>query len=221
MDVQNSPKAMIGIGSVILCLLLGACLLIEAGQIEEDLSRQVRDYAADSGFDWLVVDADGQNLVLSGNAPYFGDRRDVIEFTENIWGVAEVTNNILLLGQSNTCQLEFDRYLSVDAIEFNTSGSRISSVSFPLIDKLSNIARNCDARIRISGHTDSTGEAKANLRLSTARAQNVRKQMLARGVSPKQVVALGYGETRPIADNSTLAGRQQNRRIEIRVTGKT
>ena len=219
--VQDSPRAMIGIGGIILCILLGACLLIEAAQIEDDLSGQVRDYAEKSGFDWLVVEADGQDLTLSGSAPYFGDRRDVIEFSEDLWGVAKVTNNILLLGQSNTCQLEFDRYLSVGSIEFSNNGSRISPTSFPLIDRLADIARNCNARVRISGHTDSTGEADANIRLSTIRAQRVRKQMLARGVSSEQVTAVGYGETRPIANNSTLAGREKNRRIEFRVTGRT
>jgi len=221
LDVQNSPRAMIGIGGIILCVLLGACLLIEAAHIEADLSGQVRDFAEQSGFDWLVVEADGQNLTLSGSAPYFGDRRDVMEFSEAIWGVARVSNKILLLGESNTCQLEFDRYLSVASIEFDTNGSRISSASFPLIDRLSDITRSCNARIRISGHTDSAGEADANLRLSTVRAQNVREQMLARGVLPKQVIAVGYGESHPIADNSTLLGREKNRRIEIRVTGRT
>jgi len=220
-DVQNSPKAMIGVGGGILCVLLAACLLIEAAQIEDDLGGQVRAYAEQSGFDWLVVQADGQNLILSGSAPYVGDRRDVLGFSKNVWGVANVTNNILLLGQFDTCQLEFDRYLSVGSIEFGSSGEKILSKSLPLIDRLSDIARNCNARIRISGHTDSTGGADANLRLSTARAQNVRKHMLARGVSPRQVTAVGYGESRPVANNSTLSGREKNRRIEIRVTGRT
>ncbi len=219
--IQSSPRAMVGVGCAILGVLLAACLFIEAGQIERDLAGQVENYASQSGFDWLSVEADGQNLILSGSAPYFGDRRDVVEYAENIWGVSEVQNKILLLGESNTCQQEFDRYLSVGSIEFDSAGSGILPASIPMIDRLSDIARNCNAKIRITGHTDSQGDAARNLLLSTVRARNVRKQMLARGVPDDQVTAVGYGETRPIANNSTVSGREKNRRIEIRVTGRT
>lgn len=219
-DIQISPLAMVGVGCAILGALLAACLFIETGQIEADLVGQVEEYAGQSGFDWLSVEADGQNLILSGSAPYFVDRRDVAEYAENIWGVSEVINNILLLGESNTCQLEFDRYLSVGSIEFDSAGSGISPASMPMIDRLSDIARNCNAKIRIAGYTDSQGDAARNLQLSTVRARNVRKQMLARGVPANQITAVGYGEVRPIANNSTVTGREKNRRIEIRVTGR-
>ena len=157
--IQNSPLAMVGVGCAILGVLLVACLFIEAGQIEEDLAGQVEEYASQSGFDWLSVKAEGQNLILSGSAPHFGDRRDALEYAENIWGVNVVTNNILLLGEYDTCQQEFDRYLSVGSIEFDSAGSRVSTASLPMIDRLSDIARNCNAKIRITGHTDSQGAA--------------------------------------------------------------
>ncbi|MBV1904557.1 MAG: OmpA family protein [Pseudomonadales bacterium] len=221
MDVQNSPKMMISIGASIFIVLLCACLIIEASHIEKDLKSQLEQFATQSNIDWLTVEADGQNLVLSGNAPVFGDRNNVVEFAENIWGVAQVTNNIQLLGQSNTCQQEFDRYLSVGSIKFNSGGSNLSAESLQLVDRLADIARNCNATIRISGHTDSVGNGAENLRLSSARARKVRKQMMARGVLEDQVTAVGYGETRPIANNATRDGREKNRRIEFRVTGRT
>ena len=209
------------IGASILFVLLLASLIIEASQMEEDLRFQIQSYADQSGFDWLTVEVDGQALMLSGSAPHAGDRKLVAEFAKNMWGVSEIVNDIRLLGEPNTCQSEFDNYLSAERIEFEKAGAEISLKSLGLVDRLSDIARNCDARIRISGHTDSDGDGTSNLHVSTKRAHNLRKRMLARGVPESQVTAVGYGETRPIADNSTPEGREKNRRIEIRVTGRT
>ncbi len=84
---------------------------------------------------------------------------------------------------------------------------------------LASIARNCDARIEIAGHTDSRGDAAINLKLSQRRADAVRKYLVQSGVNLDWVKAIGYGETQPIADNATEAGRKANRRIELRVLG--
>ena len=67
----------------------------------------------------------------------------------------------------------------------------------------------------IEGHTDATGEADYNVSLSQARAASVRDALLANGVPASRIQTGAYGETRPVATNSTLEGRQQNRRVEI------
>jgi len=79
------------------------------------------------------------------------------------------------------------------------------------------LAKYSDDRVRIEGHTDSQGNAKYNEELSMRRAQTVREVLLGRGVQPAQVTALGMGETRPVADNKTAAGRAQNRRVELHI----
>ena len=71
----------------------------------------------------------------------------------------------------------------------------------------------------IGGYTDNVGDAKANLRLSRARANSVKVFLVKRGVNAKRLIARGYGETKPIAPNTTEAGRQKNRRIEFTVLG--
>lgn len=70
--------------------------------------------------------------------------------------------------------------------------------------------------IQIAGHTDAIGGKQYNLRLSTERARAVRQALIARGISPDRLKALGYGETRPKSDNTSLAGRAINRRVEFR-----
>ncbi len=70
----------------------------------------------------------------------------------------------------------------------------------------------------IDGHTDSTGGAEYNQQLSEQRAVSVGQYLNQRGVDPRRLLVVGFGETRPIADNSTDFGRQQNRRVEVRIT---
>lgn len=76
---------------------------------------------------------------------------------------------------------------------------------------------NKTVRIEVGGHTDSTGLKEANLLLSQRRAQAVVDYLFQHGISPKQIVSRGYGDTQPIASNDTPEGRQLNRRTEIKV----
>ena len=70
-------------------------------------------------------------------------------------------------------------------------------------------------RVRVVGHTDSTGNDAINNPLSVDRAQSVRDYLAARGVAPSRVETTGIGSRSPVADNATEAGRAQNRRVEI------
>ena len=72
-----------------------------------------------------------------------------------------------------------------------------------------------DTTISISGHTDSKCTEESNLALSQARVDAARQAMIAAGGDPDRITAIGEGESNPIADNSTAAGRQQNRRVEL------
>jgi len=77
--------------------------------------------------------------------------------------------------------------------------------------------RCLEAPIKISGHTDSQGREEMNLNLSKARAEAVLTALRGARVKLKSLTAEGYGETQPIADNSTEEGREANRRIEFRL----
>jgi outer membrane protein OmpA-like peptidoglycan-associated protein len=74
-------------------------------------------------------------------------------------------------------------------------------------------------RLRVEGHTDSVGSEPYNMKLSQARAEAVRNYLVEQGVRPENVMALGYGQAHPVAGNQTAEGRQQNRRVEVVVTG--
>jgi outer membrane protein OmpA-like peptidoglycan-associated protein len=74
-------------------------------------------------------------------------------------------------------------------------------------------------KIEVEGHTDSVGGDEYNQQLSENRANSVRDYLIGQGLSPTIIAARGFGKTRPVADNSTAAGRQMNRRVEMVVSG--
>jgi len=69
--------------------------------------------------------------------------------------------------------------------------------------------------LEISGHTDSVGSDSANLNLSDRRARSVTSALQVQGVSLDRILATGYGESRPVADNGTMEGQAKNRRVEL------
>ncbi len=100
---------------------------------------------------------------------------------------------------------------------FETNKSKL----FPAAEvKLSEVAKaltqqDPDSQIVVEGHADSQGDDEHNMELSQARAEAVREYLVARGIAADRIVAKGYGETRPIADNKSPEGRANNRRVEI------
>jgi len=115
-----------------------------------------------------------------------------------------------------SCQRRLDDMLKRATIHFETDKARISPESFQLLDDLARAANSCPkTTILIAGHTDSQGSATYNQSLSERRAAAVSRALAARGVSPARLSAVGYGESRPVADNKTEEGRAKNRRIEF------
>jgi K(+)-stimulated pyrophosphate-energized sodium pump len=74
--------------------------------------------------------------------------------------------------------------------------------------------------IKLGGYTDNTGNADNNLKLSVDRAKSVMQSLVAKGVEASRIESEGYGDQHPVASNDTEEGRNQNRRISIRVTEK-
>ncbi|MGH7530680.1 MAG: OmpA family protein [Gemmatimonadales bacterium] len=102
-------------------------------------------------------------------------------------------------------------------VTFETGRSALQPNSFTVLDIVAaSLLANTDIRIEIAGHTDSTGSAATNQRLSQARADAVRTYLATKGVAPDRMVARGYGPSQPVAPNNTAAGRAQNRRVELR-----
>lgn len=106
--------------------------------------------------------------------------------------------------------------LTLGDILFETGKAELMPGATRTIDQLAEFLRKHSGRnVLIEGHTDSVGGETYNLGLSQRRADSVKTTLITRGVLPDRIMTKGYGEQYPIAGNSTSAGRQQNRRVEI------
>ena len=104
------------------------------------------------------------------------------------------------------------------SITFDTNKSNIKPNFYATLNKVAQVlTEDSQSGILVTGYTDSTGNDSINIPLSQARAQSVANYLAGQGVARTRINAQGLGSANPIADNSTAAGREQNRRVEIAV----
>jgi len=119
-----------------------------------------------------------------------------------------------------SCRDALNGAISSGNIQFKFNSWSLDSKADKLLDKVATIAKDCpsDVTIDVGGHTDSSGKAEANQKLSELRAKAVMDYLVKAGVSEGKLKATGYGQDKPIGDNDTSAGRAKNRRIEFSVS---
>jgi outer membrane protein OmpA-like peptidoglycan-associated protein len=103
-------------------------------------------------------------------------------------------------------------------ITFDTAQSDIKAGFYETLNSVAIVLNEFDkTTVTVSGHADARGSDSYNMDLSQRRALSVSNYLASQGVSPSRLNAVGYGESRPIGDNSTTAGQTQNRRVEIMI----
>lgn len=102
-------------------------------------------------------------------------------------------------------------------INFDTGSANIKPVSFSDLETIYNLLVQAEqTKVEIVGHTDNTGSSTTNMSLSHNRAESVTNYLVNKGVNPARIQLVdGKGDTQPIADNSSVVGRAQNRRVQI------
>jgi OmpA-OmpF porin, OOP family len=107
----------------------------------------------------------------------------------------------------------------LDKVQFETGSDKLLPVSFPLLDAVAGVMVENEQieLVEIQGHTDATGSAAINRKLSAARAESVKKYLGDKGVAKTRLSTKGFGPDVPIADNQTAAGRDANRRVEFKI----
>ena len=119
-----------------------------------------------------------------------------------------------------SCQDGFRKILSGNKIHFEYNKADVKSISYAILDSLVEVAKKCPQEmVSIEGHTDSIGSKIYNKSLSTSRANAVKDYLESKGLSTKRLEAVGFGESKPIADNMVKEGRAKNRRIEFNIKG--
>ncbi|WP_413575094.1 OmpA family protein [Bdellovibrio sp. HCB290] len=106
-------------------------------------------------------------------------------------------------------------------LNFASGSANLNSSNKALLSKVENALDDIPtSKIEVQGHTDSTGAADVNMRISEKRAEAVQKQLVANGAPAAEVDAVGLGSEHPISNNNTASGRAQNRRIDLVIEPK-
>lgn len=175
---------------------------------------------------WLACTADGRKFVLSGEAPVEAERKErvdkakaVLQAIKGVQSITDRTKALPALTGEDACQAFIDDLKKGKTIRFAVGKATIAKSSHALLDALTVATKRCvGLKIEIQGHTDDTGEAEANQKLSEARAASVVDYLKQRGVSEDRITAKGYGAEKPVASNDTPEGKAKNRRIDFKVT---
>jgi outer membrane protein OmpA-like peptidoglycan-associated protein len=117
------------------------------------------------------------------------------------------------------CQVLFEQAkkpLILEGVNFATGKAELTPESQAILDGVAeSLVAHEDIKVQVGGHTDNTGSAAVNKRLSAARAESVRQYLISKGVAADRLTARGFGPSKAIASNKTAAGRAQNRRVEL------
>ena len=132
-----------------------------------------------------------------------------------------VESRLVTYLNDGTAVITDETWFDFDRLLFDTGKATLQPQSQEQIGNIAAILKAYpQARVRIGGYTDNTGDPAANLTLSQARADNLTAELAKLGVEPSRMDAKGYGQEHPVADNATEEGRQKNRRISLHVTEK-
>ena len=114
------------------------------------------------------------------------------------------------------CEIKAE--IRLPGVNFETNSDRlVAGAANVLNDAVATLKKNPTITVEVAGHTDSDGAADYNESLSTRRAATVRDYLATNGISADRMSVRGYGESQPIADNTTRAGKAQNRRVVLRI----
>lgn len=225
-DIVKTTKARVGSSNVI------DKLTIEAGapsgwsdSIKQVVIDQLKNYTS------MTASFHNTKLSISGyvasvklyeqlqqrSAQLLQNSYSLIEFNVEVKVIEEPA---VVLVDTVNCQKLLNDLLSTQKIYFETSKAVIQKKSDALINELATVALKCsDTKIKISGHTDSSGTYTMNQKLSENRAKAIVKRLKEKNINENRLIAVGYGETKPIADNTTEEGKAKNRRIEFKIIG--
>ncbi len=186
------------------CVNFSATLLLSVMGLNIVSAEQAPTQEVWSGYDVPKLEIVGDNLADTDGDGVIDARDDC----ENVNADAAINNAGCAKDKDIIAQTVLD-------IQFKTDAWHVDKKYYPELKRFSVFYKKHPAGyVSIEGHTDNTGNAKHNMKLSQLRAQAVVKVLTDNyGFDKHKINWIGYGETRPVADNKTWSGRKKNRRI--------
>jgi outer membrane protein OmpA-like peptidoglycan-associated protein len=149
----------------------------------------------------------------SHGLPSYRDRRTILNDTSMLAGLpvpAQPSPNEMV------APMRKDSVITLNAILFEKDHYQLKQAVYPRLDSVVNfLKQKSSVTIRVLGYTDNEGSEQHNLRLSEKRAEAVATYFIDNGISDERIEFKGFGSAKPVAENTTLSGRQKNRRVEI------
>lgn len=243
--LTRSTAILIGLASLL--LLTWVTLVLRVESIESDLVQRTGQALASYAISDLDVEAEGRDIYLGGEISGTTTPDYVAGIARGVWGVRTVnvsglghtpvpnrddplkprldSRRIVRPGgdlsnpmDAGTCQRTMARLAAAGSLRFETDGASPMPESYPLLNDLAIVAYQCPkTRIMIGGHTDSEGDREFKLRLSLARAEAVGQFFSLAGIPAERIQVIAYGDSQPIASNTSAEGRAANRRITFEV----
>jgi len=167
-------------GLALLACAVMAGIEFQVPRIEADLAARARAAADKAHLDWLGIEAHGQTLMLTGNAPDYRARRDAENL--DVDGVTAVDSRIVLVGAGDSCAEEIQAFTTSDPVRFPTGSDVITSEGEKLLARLASVARNCEVEVAVAfAARVGSGDAREP-RLERTRLEAVRRYLLRSGV---------------------------------------
>ncbi len=187
-----------------------------SGEKEEDVVKEPEKMVSTSVYSLSGI-TEVKNPDISGKSVLLANQNRVVVDQGNAPGdTEELTEEELLKLRSILNSIHSEEVLLIsDKINFKVGSSDILKSSYPELDKIYKVLLERDVVIRIEGHTDDRGNDSDNQALSLKRAEAIKNYFYSKGIQTEQLQVVGYGESRPIANNKTKAGRAKNRRVEF------
>ncbi|NCB67711.1 MAG: hypothetical protein EOM47_02540 [Bacteroidia bacterium] len=161
----------------------------------------------------------GYDDLLNNYKSTLTDIQKIVNDRKYAW-LSEETKYVDVLRNFKVQRASKGATFKLENIFFDLGKSTLKPESKPSLDDLFNILQKNPISIELGGHSDSIGSAESNLQLSQERVNSVKNYLVNKGIATDRIVAVGYGEEKPVATNETDEGRAKNRRVEVKIIEK-
>lgn len=178
---------------------------------QPDASLTVIAQSGPKGFRANLFDRGMYSMMVSAEG-YVSERRDFDLLSDSLKNSVELFYHLELI------PIRLDEVLPFHKLLFDVTSYRISSSSFPELERLAEMLKeNPGIKIRLEGYTDSQGKSRSNLRLAKNRIESIKKWLVKKGIDPKRIKLKALGGEKLVTNSDAPEARRANRRVEVRV----